>query len=348
MAVLRFNNVGIRALSACVPKKVSSNFDLSMEKEAIDRLIGSIGIKEKRIAEVGVTSSDLCYQAAKKLMADNDIKPESIDMLLFLTITPDYVTPPTSSILQHKLGLPTTTACLDFSLACSGFVYALSTAYAYASTPGINKVLVLVGETMSKIVNPKDNVNFPLYGDAGTACLVEKGDFKESVFVLGTDGSGENSLKAPYGGFRYPLTADNLVDKLRENGNVRKDVEVYMDGMDTFGYAVRTLPRQITQLMKEANITNTDLDYLVPHQGNKFMMEFIVKRLKIDFNKVPFCLDKFGNTGSASVPLTIVSELAGNLAGKKRMLLSAIGAGWSFGSAYIITNDIRISPIIEY
>ena len=110
MAVLRFNNVGIRALSACVPKKVSSNFDLSMEKEAIDRLIGSIGIKEKRIAEVGVTSSDLCYQAAKKLMADNDIKPESIDMLLFLTITPDYVTPPTSSILQHKLGLPTTTA----------------------------------------------------------------------------------------------------------------------------------------------------------------------------------------------------------------------------------------------
>ena len=348
MAVLRFNNVGMTAISACVPRKVSSNFDLLMEKEALEKLIGSIGIKEKRIAEVGVTSSDLCYKAAKQLMADNDIDPESIDMLLFLTTTPDYITPPTSSILQHKLGLPTTTACLDLSLACSGFVYALSTAYAYASIPGINKVLLLVGETMSKIVNKKDNVTFPLFGDAGAACLVEKGDFKESVFVLASDGSGENSNKIPYGGFRYPITADNLVDKIRENGNYRRDVEITMDGMDTFSYAIRIIPRQITQLMKEAKITDVDVDYLVSHQANKLMIEFIMKRLKFDLNKVPFCLDKYGNTSSASIPLTIVSELVRKLECEKRILLSAIGAGWSLGTAYIITNDIRVSQIIEY
>ncbi|MFN2396589.1 MAG: 3-oxoacyl-ACP synthase III family protein [Bacteroidales bacterium] len=348
MAVLKFNNVGITAISACVPRNVSSNLDLSMEKEALEKLIGSIGIKEKRIAEVGVTSSDLCYQAAKKLMADNDIKPESIDMLLFLTTTPDYIQPPTSSILQHKLGLPTTTGCLDLSLACSGFVYALSSAFAYASISGINKVLVLVGETVSKIVNKKDYVNFPLYGDAGTACLVEKGDFKESFFVLGADGSGENSLKIPYGGFRYPLTADNLVDKIRENGNVRRDVDIVMDGMDTFSFAVRNLPQQVTQLMKEAEITPIDVDYLIFHQANRMMMEFIIKRLKFDPNKVPFCIEKYGNTSSASVPLTIVSELAHKLEGEKRMLLSTVGAGWSFGSAYISTNDIRVSQIIEY
>ncbi len=348
MAVLKFNNVSITSISACVPKQVSSNYDLRMEKEALEKLIGSIGIKEKRIAEVGVTSSDLCYQAARKLMDDNDIEPESIDMLLFLTTTPDYIQPPTSSLLQHRLGLPTTTACLDLSLACSGFVYALSAAFAYASIPGINRILVLVGETISKIVNKKDNVNFPLYGDAGTACIVEKGDFKESLFVLGSDGSGENSLKVPYGGFRYPLTADNLADKIRENGNVRRDVDITMDGMDTFGYAIRIIPSQVTQLMKEAKITAIDVDYLVPHQGNRYMMEFIVKRLKFDLNKVPFCLGKYGNTGSTSIPLTIVSELKEKLKGEKKLLLSAIGAGWSFASAYISTNDIRVSQIIEY
>lgn len=348
MAVLKFNNVGITAISACVPRKVSSNLDLSMEKKALDKLIGSIGIKEKRIAEDDVTSSDLCYKAAKQLMADNNTDPESIDMLLFLTTTPDYIQPPTSSILQHKLGLPTTTGCIDLSLACSGFVYALSTAYAFASIPEINKVLVLVGETVSKIVNKKDYVNFPLYGDAGTACLVEKGDFKESVFVLASEGSGENSLKVPSGGFRNPLTADNLVDKIREDGNVRRDVDIVMDGMDTFSIAVRSLPQQVTHLMKEAEITPAGVDYLVFHQGNRMMMEFIRKRLKFDPNKVPFCIGKYGNTSSASVPLTIVSELIHKLEGEKKMILSAIGAGWSFGSAYIITNDIRISEIIEY
>jgi 3-oxoacyl-[acyl-carrier-protein] synthase-3 len=348
MAVLKFNNVGITAISACVPKQVSSNFDLPIEKEALEKLIGSIGIKEKRIAEVGVTTSDLCYSAAKKLMEDNDIKPETIDMLLFLTLTHDYITPPTSSLLQHKLGLPITTACLDMSLACSGFVYALSSAFAYASISGINRILVLVGDTMSKMVNKNDYVNFPLYGDAGTACIVEKGDFKESVFVLSSDGSGENSLKVPYGGFRFPLTADNLVDKVRENGNVRKDVDITMDGMDTFAYSVRNIPQQVTQLMNEARITAGEPDYIVFHQGNRFMMEFIMKRLKFDPEKVPFCIGKYGNTASASVPLTIVSELEEKLKGEKKLLLSAVGAGWSLGSAYITTNDIRVSPVIEY
>jgi 3-oxoacyl-[acyl-carrier-protein] synthase-3 len=177
---------------------------------------------------------------------------------------------------------------------------------------------------------------------------VEKGDFKESVFVLSSDGSGENSLKVPYGGFRFPLTADNLVDKIRENRNVRKDVDITMDGMDTFAYSVRNIPQQVTQLMNEARITAGEPDYIVFHQGNRFMMEFIMKRLKFDPEKVPFCIGKYGNTASASVPLTIVSELEEKLKGEKKLLLSAVGAGWSLGSAYITTNDIRVSPVIEY
>lgn len=350
MATIRFQNVGMTAISACVPKKIFSNSDLGymIPEESLEKLISSIGIKEKRFAEIDVCSSDLCYKAAKKLMEDNNIDPVSIDMLLFVSLTPDYITPPTSSVLQHRLGLPNTCAGFDISLACSGFVYALSTAFAYASMPGIDRVLVLVGETMSKLANPRDKINFPLYGDAGTACLVEKGNFKESVFVLTVDGEGENIVKIPHGGFRNLLTAESLIDKEREDGNYRRDVDITMDGLDTFNHAVSAIPKQVRLLMKEANITADDVDYLVSHQANKFMVDFILKRLKFDPKKAPFCLAKYGNTSCASIPLTIVSELEGKLDGENRILLSAIGAGWSFGTAYMTTKDVKVSPIIEY
>jgi 3-oxoacyl-[acyl-carrier-protein] synthase III len=350
MALIKFKNVGITAISACVPKKVISNYDLGymMSKETMEKMVNSIGIKEKRFAKKDVTTSDLCFKAAKKLMDDNEIDPKSIDMLLFLTLTPDYIMPPTSSILQHRLGLPEQTACLDLSLACSGFVYSLSTAFAYASSQGINRVLLLVGETMSKLANPRDRVNFPLYGDAGTACLVEKGDFKESVFLLTAGGQGEKEVLVPHGGFRNPITVESLVDKEREEGNFRRDVDITMDGMATFNHAVIVIPKQVKQLMKEIEISADEVDYLVSHQANKFMIDFIVKRLKFDTKKVPFCIEKYGNTSAASIPLTIVSELQGKLNEEKKILLSAIGAGWSIGNAYLTTKNVEISDIIEY
>ena len=201
---------------------------------------------------------------------------------------------------------------------------------------------------MSKLVNKRDKVNYPLYGDAGTACIVEKGNFGESVFVLTADGEGADFVKIPSGGYRNPITNDSLVDKEREDGNYRKETDITMDGMTTFNHAVTIIPKQIRHLISEANISYDDIDYLVSHQANKFMIDFIIKRLKFDPVKVPFCISKFGNTSCASVPMTIVSELKGKMSGKKRMLLSAIGAGWSFGTAYITTNNLKISDIVEY
>jgi len=350
MAILKFNDVGITAISACVPSKVVSNYDLGymMPQENLERLIKSTGIEERRIADENVCSSDLCYKAAKKLMEDNQINPESIDMLIFTTLTPDFVSPPTTPILQNRLGLLTATACIDMSFACSGFVYALATAYSYASNIGVNRVLLLVGETMSKITNVRDKVNYPLYGDAGTACLIEKGEFGESVFELTADGSGAEYVKVPYGGFRNQLGADNLADKEREDGNYRRDVDITMDGMETFNHAITHIPKQIKILMKEANITNEDIDYLISHQANKLMIDYIVKKMKIDNNKAPFCISKYGNTSCASIPLTIVSELYNKMIGEKHIMLSAIGAGWSFGTAYLTTRDLQVSHIIDY
>jgi 3-oxoacyl-[acyl-carrier-protein] synthase-3 len=350
MAIIRFNNVGISSIGACVPRRISSNYDLGylLPTDVIVKMIETTGIKEKRFVDKDTCASDLCFKAAEKLITDNNIDKSEIDILLFLSQTPDYLVPATSPILQERLGLSKETACMDLTLACSGFIYALSTAYAYASLPSVRKVLLLVGDTFSKISNPKDRVNFPLYGDAGTACIVEKGDFGESIFELTSDGSGADNVIVPAMGYRHRITPDDLKDKEREDGNFRSEMDITMDGMKTFDHAIVVIPKQVKTLMKDANITPDDIDFVISHQANKMMIDFIMRRLKIDIRKVPFCLEKYGNTSSPSVPLTIVSELEGKLDGRKKLLLSAIGAGWTYATAYIKTNNINISHILEY
>ena len=349
MAKITFQGVGITALSACVPKEVYHNKDLGylIPQEEIEKTIDNIGIVERRIAAPDVMASDLCFKAAQQLMQDNDIQPESIDVLLFMSQTADYRIPATSCLLQHRLGLPKDTMCFDISLGCSGYIYALSTAFAYASIPGVNRVLLLDGETFSKIVNRRDKVDWPLYGDAGTATLIEKGDFGQSTFLLYTDGSGEDKLKI-HAGMRNPITPESCAEREQEEGNIRSDLEVFMDGMDVFNFAISKVPKSIKLLLNETGKTIDDVDYLVFHQANRFMMDFFVKKLKISHDCVPYCIHKYGNTSSASVPLTISSELCGKLKGSHTVVLSAFGAGLSWGSAIMTTRDCNVSPVVEY
>jgi len=350
MATIRYSNVGIVAMSACVPRDVVSNRNLGylIPKDEIEKTITNIGIEERRIAPPDVTASDLCYEAAKKLMEDNNISPDSIDVLLFMSQTSDYRIPATSTILQHKLGLSKDTACLDITLGCSGYVYALSTAFAYASMNGVNRVLLLDGETFSKIVNKRDKVDWPLYGDAATATLVEKGNFDESVFILKSDGAGEDAVKIPSGGMRNQVTTDSLVETVREDGNIRNDIEVYMDGMDVFNFAMSVVPKSVKEIVKETTTSLDDIDWLVFHQANKFMTDFFAKRLKFNMEKVPYCLQKYGNTSSTSVALTIVSELHNKMKDGDRVVMCGFGAGLSWATARVVFNHCNISPVIEY
>ena len=349
MAKITFHGVGIKALSACVPSDVVYNKDLGylIPEEEIEKTINNIGIEQRRIAPSNVMASDLCFKAAQRLMADNDIDPESIDVLLFMSQTSDYRIPATSCLLQHRLGLLRDTMCLDISLGCSGYLFALSAAFAYASMEGVKRVLLLDGETFSKIVNRRDKVDWPLYGDAGTATLIEKGDFGDSTFILNTDGSGEDALKI-HAGMRNPVTPESCVEREREDGNIRTDLEVFMDGMDVFNFAISKVPKSVKQLLKETDHAIDDVDYLVFHQANRFMMDFFVKKLKISPDRVPYCIHKYGNTSSASIPLTISSELCGCLEGKKTMLMSGFGAGLSWGSVLLSMRDCKVSPVIEY
>lgn len=350
MATIRYNNVGIKAVSACVPKKIMYNKDLIglISADEIEKTIESVGIRERRYADSGVTSSDLCQKAAEKLIEDNQIDKNSIDCLIFVSQTSDYHQPATSPLLQHKLGLPTTTLCFDVNLACSGFVYGLSIAYAYASMQGVNNVLLLVGETMSKTVSQHDKVSTPLFGDAGTATLVSKGAFPEAVFSLHSDGSGSDVIKMQYGGYRNPSCAKGLETVTDEEGNIRNGEQFYMDGMAVFNFGMKVEPKDIKFLLNECNMSIDDIDLLIYHQANKFMTDFFSKRLKISQDKTPYCLEKFGNTSSASIPLTIVSELKEKYPNRKKVVVSGFGAGLSWATAMIDLTQCNISTLIEY
>ena len=349
MAFLKFENIGISAIAACVPPKKVYNKDLGylIPEDEIDKTINSIGIHEKRFVDDNVCASDLCYKAAEKLICDNNIDRASIDMLLFLSQTSDFKIPATSPILQERLGLSKETACLDLNLGCSGYVYALSTAFAYASSSGINRVLLLVGETFSKITSPYDKVNAPLYGDAGTATLIEKGDYKTSYFDLYTDGSGAEDVMIKAGGCRVPSSIENLIIEEQESGNKRSYNQIFMDGMNVFNFALKVVPKSIKSIAEKIEIPLDTLDYLIFHQANKFMTDFFVKKLKFSPDKVPYCIDRFGNTSSSSIPLTIASELSG-IQKNKSVIMCGFGAGLSWGTVYILFEDCKISQLIDY
>jgi 3-oxoacyl-[acyl-carrier-protein] synthase-3 len=349
MAIIKYYNVGIKAMAACVPKGIVYNNELGylIPENEIQKTIDSIGVRERRIADADVCASDLAYKAAMKLMSDNDIDLDSIDLLLFMSQTADYRIPATAPVLQDRLGLSIDTMALDLSLGCSGFVYALSTAYAYASLPDVNRVLLLDGETFSKIVNRYDKVDWPLYGDAATATLIEKGDFGESTFILRSDGSGRDSVIIS-DGMRNPITSDSLIDRINKNGDTHNGLEVYMDGMDVFNFAMKRIPKTIKEIAEVTGTSLDEVDWLVFHQANRFMTDFFVKKLKFDPERVPYCIDRYGNTSSTSVPLTIVSELHDRIKDGDKMILAGFGAGLSWGVAMINNHGCIISPVIEY
>lgn len=348
MAFIKFKNIGIGAINACVPKKIEKNIsltDIFNNNNNLQDIIKTIGINERRIADYNVTASDLCYFAAKNLLNELNIDKSTIDILIFMSQFPDYRIPATAPSLQHRLGLSKTTAAFDINLSCSGYIYALSTAFAYANIPGINKVLLLDGETFSKLVSKRDKVNRPLYGDAGTATIIEKGDFEESYFSLNSDGSGVDVLKIDAGGARNKTTVKNIEEIEVEDGNFRSSHQLFMDGMEVFNFTMMNVPKDIKRLLKFADKNIQEIDLFVFHQANKLMTDFFAKRLKIPNEKLPYSIDLFGNTSSASIPLTISLKLNSK---KADVLLSSFGAGLSWASAIINLSNSTVVPLSEY
>jgi 3-oxoacyl-[acyl-carrier-protein] synthase-3 len=351
MPYLTFTGVGITALSAAVPKRVINNYEYTefFPADEVKDVVDKIGVFERRFADENTCSSDLCYSAAEKLITDNKIDRSEIDLLVFISQTPDYRMPATSVILQHRLGLPNTTIAFDINLGCSAFIYGMSIVYSMMQNSGLRKALILDGETRSKVYSAKDRRTAFLFGDAGVAALVERNEnFGESVFSLNSDGSRENLIKINAGGYRNPSTPETLKEKVvDEYGNIRSEEHGYMNGGDVFTFVNREVPRDIKNTLQYAKKDKDSFDYIIFHQANNFINSHIAKKLKLDINKIPSTIEKFGNTSSVSVPLTIVSELKNKMAGQKSLLLSAFGVGMTWATAIVPFVDLKISDIVE-
>ena len=352
MAILKYTDVGIHSVSACVPKKIVRNSELGylIPQEDLDKTIHSIGIRERRIAEWDVCSSDLCCKAAERLLLEHGIDRDSIGALIFISQTPDYRQPSTAPSLQDRLGLPKTVMAFDINMACSGYVYGLSIAYSLASQDGIGRVLLLVGETMSKTVSDHDKVTTPLFGDAGTATLIEKGEgYGPSCFVLHSDGGGSDMLRVPYGGYRNPSSAEGFERKVDEVGNILGGEQLHMRGMDVFNFGLRVVPSGIKEILKILDMRVEDMDMIHFHQANRFMTDFFAKKLRFPLDRVPYSLEYFGNNSAASIPLNMVHTMYdGSFPRRRHVLMAGFGAGLAWGTAYLSLENLRISKLIEY
>lgn len=351
MSLLTFDNVGISGISAAVPGNVIDNYehDLYFRKEDIKEVVDKIGVRERRFADENTCSSDLCFAAAEKLITEMNISREEIDLLIFISQTPDYRMPATSVILQERLGLPTSTITFDISLGCSAFLYGLSVAYSMISSGGIRKALVLDGETRSKVYSQKDRKTAFLFGDGGVAALIEKGErFGRSWFSLNSDGSRESLIKIPAGGYRRMSSCDTVRERVvDEYGNVRSEEQGYMNGADVFNFVIREVPRDFNRLLEASETDPENVDYFVFHQANSYINGYLAKKLKLPQEKLPSTIEKYGNTSSVSIPLTIVSELRGKLDSHKRLLLSGFGVGLTWGTALIDVDRCTVCDIVE-
>ena len=351
MAILSYKGVGIKAMAAAVPHHVINNYEYTefFPKEQVKEVVDKVGVFERRFADEKTCSSDLCYAAAEKLFSDNDVNREEIDLLIFISQTPDYRMPATSITLQHRLGLSNSCIAFDINLGCSAFMYGLSVAFGMMQTGNIRKALILDGETRSKVYSPRDRRSAFIFGDGGVAALIECDEkFGTSYFSLNSDGSRADLIMIPAGGYRKMSSAETVVEKIiDEYGNMRSEEQGYMNGADVFNFVIREIPRDIKKTLAYAGMSADSFDYIVFHQANNFINSFIAKKMKLDTAKIPSTIAKYGNTSSVSVPLTIVSELKDRLNGSKNLLLSAFGVGMTWATGIVPFVDCRISDIVE-
>lgn len=351
MAYVNFKNIKITGISGVVPKNIMDNLkahpDLTdSEKE---KKIKLTGISKYRKAEVGVCASDLCQKAAEVLFNDLDISPSTVDAVLFVSQTSDYRMPSTACILQDKLSCKQTTVAFDINLGCSGFVYGLYVACSLVQSGGINRALLLCGDTQTKLYCKDDkNLNF-LMGDAGTATIVDSdGTDDEIKMALMTDGSRYDKLIIPAGGFRLPSEASTRKVNQQADGSLRSQEHLYMDGMEVFNFTVTDVVRTISGFMEKEDIQVDDTDYLFLHQANKFMTDKIARKLGFPLEKVPYSLGEFGNTSCASIPLTVAHHFSSmQHIGKMHCLFSGFGVGLSWGVIDIMLMNMCCPPIGE-
>ncbi len=337
-------------LAVCVPANKVSNQDypyLTQRERAL--LIKTTGIAYRHVCTARQCASDLCFEAAQQLLQALNWQKEDIGILIFVSQTPDYITPATAAVLQHRLALPHTCLAFDVNLGCSAYPYGLALMGSLLANMPHKKGLLLVGDALTRLVSEQDKSAAPLFSDAGSAtALCFDPLAPPMLFNLQTDGSGSQAIMVPHGGARHPFTANSLMVTESEKGIARNAAQLHLNGLEIFNFGLREVAANAKELLHFAQTLPDDLDYAVFHQANKLLNDRIRHKLQLPENKTPSSLYHYGNTSSATIPLTMATCLQTSLTSQKlTLLLSGFGVGLSWGSALLRTTPMVCLPVIE-
>ena len=335
-----FEDVRIAAIAASVPEKVidiaAMMNDPNEDPRFIKQFMKNTGIREKRRCNFEQTAADFSYSAAKQIMDFDYYTPDEVGVLINITQTPDYRTPSTALTIQKRLGISKDCLAFDINLGCSGFVYGVFLAASILKTSTATKGLVLVGDTLARgrihqKLKRSSNTGM-LFGDASAAILVEKNADLGLSAALMSDGNGFKALGSPYNAWRHPVGPESIPG----------------DDIGVFNFTISEVPALLKEYMEKTGTTTEDYDDLVLHQANMMILKTIAKRVGMPMDKVPVCLDRFGNTSGASVPLAIVDKYGGSEEDKTlRLLTSSFGIGLSWGVVGFKINVKDILPLTE-
>ena len=347
MAFFHYNNIHIAGVASAVPTQrvIVDSFADSFGKENVEKFSKMTGIKEFRKTFEHQTASDLGYAAADKLLSEKNINRDEIGALVFIAHSVDYRRPATACVLHKRLGLSKDCATFDIGLGCSATVYGLQVVGSMMANSDISKALLITGESLTKMVNPGDKSVAMLFGDGGSAILLEKRDGSPMDILLRTDGNGYNAIIAPAGGYRN-MDASRK-DEVWPDGNVRNLYNTYMNGTDVFSFTITEIPVAIRDFIEKTGVGIEEYDCFAFHQANQYISKQLAKKFKIPMGKMPLCLDRYGNTSAPAVTMALCDRYGEERGGEIKTMFCCFGVGlsWGVASARISVDDIL--PIIE-
>lgn len=324
----------IKKVAYYLPETILTNEKLVEEfpEWTVDKIATKVGVKERHVAKEE-TVTDMAVKAAESLFSENKIDRSIIDFVLLCTQSPDYFLPTSACIVQHRLGLATSVGALDFNLGCSGYIYGLSLAKGLIAGGIAKNILLLTAETYTKHLHPRDKGNRTIFGDAASATLVSTDGFAcIEEFSLGTDGSGAENLIVKSGALKCREKQDDL--EFDENGNPLSSDYLYMNGSEIFNFTQEAVPLLVKDTLLKNRLEQDDIDLFVFHQANKYMINFLRKKLKIEEDKFAIYLENVGNTVSSTIPIALYeNSQRGNLKGN--ILLAGFGVGYSWGGVVL-------------
>jgi len=329
---------GIKAVRSFLPTRTVTNDHLSADfgEEYGRQILDKVGIATRHVATEQEFSSDLGYYAAERLFDDAVASRGDIDFLIFCTQSPDYFLPTTACLVHERLGLNDSCGAIDINQGCSGYIYGLALANSLINSGLAANVLLITADTYSKFINQRDRSLRALFGDGATATLLTAVDTDRNLigpFVLGTDGRGADKLIVKAGALRFRRCTKTAAANAGAQEYWRCDENLYMDGAAILNFALREVPRALNDLLLKSGLTLEEIDLVIPHQANRFMLERLRSRLKVPADKFWIDMEECGNTVSCTIPIALERALAcGRISKRDRVALIGFGVGFSWGA----------------